>query len=1011
MPGVVQYPYRNSNLNQAASDFLNISGSRWFLVITSPEASAQRLVRTAGIYGNMFVRSVANTINATPSATFTFRVGGVNQSLTVAVPALGTNGAGYTDNSHTVSVVSGDLISIGAVMGASGANTINPRIVGVSFTASSNTVITQCSSLPGALSTASVTNYLKPSGAHASSTTETGSIQLKSNCAGIRRNMVVVVRTNTWTNPTTVVDRINPAAGGGSANGGLTVTVPANAGAVTYEDNTHSTSILNGDLYNNAWVVGAGSGSLNAQIYVEFETTDATVQYVCAPDSTVYVANAVKYDPFQGDGAAETVEANVQAPIGFAGIIQRSRIYLSANTVTASSTVKVRINGVDGANISVSIPASTSGAWFEDNTHSESVLSTDMVNYKTTPGATGTSFTVQHITSQFQQAASANISVQPSTTVSGVAIAPGVQVQALLGGSVDASFTGAVTASLVSGAGALSGTVTVNAVAGVATFNNLIITGAGPHTLSFSVPGYGTVVSSTFTISNPVTTAWKNSMVTPYGGDPAWLGIGDFRTNVANDGTNRASVISDVRGSISGAMPQLTQATQSKRPGITANGLTFTSLAQSNMISALDTRVDQTTVNALHLLLVAQNPGGSQYLFGVTQDPTDGTSVPYFYHKTTPTSWGAEVNPGPLVANLFTESSDTPIDDGKVRCFVLGKRQTISVPSVATGDCRYRFYPGGRQTRESFALPVASTVAAGMKWALNMLAATFGDMTLQAFAITTQPITGPFLEDFRVFAMAQFGAELDLACRGTIIFDDDSLMRGHNGSHPNGFTANDDGTSSPPSWVKEATSGPGPFSKLKLESNIRAINHANNGRTLLGSIAMLPYHHGTEVDTRRGGNHVIVTSPLINSFHQDYTGVGGDVTAENDMTTFIAGLVAVGFNRIVLYTIADAIWWYTGGVVNQSGLNVMGYNTWVRGPALALPGVAGYVEIEADSSNIWKVNRAGGFSYLDPLYFEGAGIHMTDLGYQLRGGLFRRFKEVNSQLLFGTISRRRRRAA
>jgi hypothetical protein len=64
------------------------------------------------------------------------------------------------------------------------------------------------------------------------------------------------------------------------------------------------------------------------------------------------------------------------------------------------------------------------------------------------------------------------------------------------------SFTGNVVASIASGSGTLSGTTTVAAVAGVATFTNLVITGtAGNFTLTFTPTSLTAVTSSSFALA------------------------------------------------------------------------------------------------------------------------------------------------------------------------------------------------------------------------------------------------------------------------------------------------------------------------------------------------------------------------------------------------------------------------------------------------------------------------------------------------------------------------------
>ncbi|MGK2934006.1 MAG: Ig-like domain-containing protein [Gemmatimonadaceae bacterium] len=91
---------------------------------------------------------------------------------------------------------------------------------------------------------------------------------------------------------------------------------------------------------------------------------------------------------------------------------------------------------------------------------------------------------------------------QPSEAGVDVTLAPGpvVHVQDTYGNLVTTATT-SVTAALASGAGTLGGAVTVSAVAGVATFANLVISGLtsdGTVSLRFTAPGLATATSSTF---------------------------------------------------------------------------------------------------------------------------------------------------------------------------------------------------------------------------------------------------------------------------------------------------------------------------------------------------------------------------------------------------------------------------------------------------------------------------------------------------------------------------------
>jgi hypothetical protein len=230
---------------------------------------------------------------------------------------------------------------------------------------------------------------------------------------------------------------------------------------------------------------------------------------------------------------------------------------------------------------------------------------------------------------------------QPSTVVSGAANSPSITVQLS-----DNAAGVTVTMAKLTGTGTLSGTLTaVSNGSGLATFSNVIITGAGPHTLQATAPGYTSINSSSFTVTHTALTAWA-AFIAANGGDSAWIAAADYRVNVTDDGTGKASQWDDVRGAIAGAMLPLTQATQAKRYTIGGSGLVGTALAQSHMLSALDSRIMLDQVAGPHAFLIAQSPSGLSYLFGISQDPTDTTSQPYLYLITNASTFGMQGNSG-----------------------------------------------------------------------------------------------------------------------------------------------------------------------------------------------------------------------------------------------------------------------------------------------------------------------------------------------------------------------------
>lgn len=91
------------------------------------------------------------------------------------------------------------------------------------------------------------------------------------------------------------------------------------------------------------------------------------------------------------------------------------------------------------------------------------------------------------------------ITTQPSGAVNDAVFTTQPVVEIQNSGVTDGSATDNITVSLATGSGTLSGTLTVAAVAGIATFTDLKIVGSGSHTLSFTASGLTTATSSSIT--------------------------------------------------------------------------------------------------------------------------------------------------------------------------------------------------------------------------------------------------------------------------------------------------------------------------------------------------------------------------------------------------------------------------------------------------------------------------------------------------------------------------------
>ena len=189
---------------------------------------------------------------------------------------------------------------------------------------------------------------------------------------------------------------------------------------------------------------------------------------------------------------------------------------LAAPAFTLSSSSETRtvntaatgftISSTGGAIASFAISATPAGMSFSTSTGALTGTPTTVASATaytvTATNATGSTTQTFTLTVSPGAATKAMMTTQPAGAVNGSAFTtqPVVRVTDS-GDNTVTSFTGNVVASIASGTGTLSGT-TVAAVAGVATFTNLVITGtAGNFTLTFTPASLTAVTSSSFALA------------------------------------------------------------------------------------------------------------------------------------------------------------------------------------------------------------------------------------------------------------------------------------------------------------------------------------------------------------------------------------------------------------------------------------------------------------------------------------------------------------------------------
>ena len=226
------------------------------------------------------------------------------------------------------------------------------------------------------------------SGYKALDTTE-ANVQIRHRAAGTYSNLTSLIVYNPTTASSTVTFRKN------ATNGNQTFTVPATpSGTGEFTDSTHTDAITAGDDVSVKIVSGTGGDNMSySSTSATFDTTtNFTTRFVNGYDGSNMGINVVSaYAPLGGQGNGDsnrTTEANSQFKSKLTATLQNMSVFVISNSHSGAIPVKSRKNGADG-NLTVSITANTTG-WFEDTTHSDSIVSGDLINnYYGTNSGTG----------------------------------------------------------------------------------------------------------------------------------------------------------------------------------------------------------------------------------------------------------------------------------------------------------------------------------------------------------------------------------------------------------------------------------------------------------------------------------------------------------------------------------------------------------------------------------------------------------------------------------------------
>ena len=208
-------------------------------------------------------------------------------------------------------------------------------------------------------------------------------------------NLYVYVPSNTR-DATTVIKSRKQTPPGAAADGNQSVSILATATG-GFEDTLNTDSLVDSDLFCGLVEITSGAGTIKLSIFSYILVTVSNTTPILLLNSSWGQAKVLtRWYPIIGRAVEGTAtEANTYYTFRSASTLSNLRCYVSSNGVTATSTLRTRINEGNGSQ-AISIGSTLTGA-FEDTTHSDSISVGQNVNYQLATGATGTSIIIDAI--------------------------------------------------------------------------------------------------------------------------------------------------------------------------------------------------------------------------------------------------------------------------------------------------------------------------------------------------------------------------------------------------------------------------------------------------------------------------------------------------------------------------------------------------------------------------------------------------------------------------------------
>jgi hypothetical protein len=331
------------------------------------ESNANRPIRAAGSMSYLSWGVAENGFGA--DLTLALRKGLSATAMSVAIPSSTTGW--FTDNVHSISVSSGDVLAYSTHLSTTCTYTGSFYCVSMRFNASTDSAQMLTTFGPSGIAPDTTRKFVNFQGVLDSGTTTEAGHQFYCLADGDWQNLACYVEGNDCTRSTTVSSRKN--AGSGSTAVSISTSTTG-----YFEDTTHSDSVNVGDLLNYAFVAtptpGSGSMTMN-WVGAHFVATDSDLCLIGGSQGGgALISDATaRYTSLFGGGRVDVDTPRATGLFPYDLTASKFTNYLTGSVGGAVGFTLL----VNGSSSALAVSASSSGFW-TDSTHTVSIDAGDI---------------------------------------------------------------------------------------------------------------------------------------------------------------------------------------------------------------------------------------------------------------------------------------------------------------------------------------------------------------------------------------------------------------------------------------------------------------------------------------------------------------------------------------------------------------------------------------------------------------------------------------------------------